>query len=115
MRILWLVSFRPIGKSKSNDLFQSIFVDSVKSLNRDVWFSLTQFNEANVKSFYSKKKKKLKIFLQIFQKKTSAREKYSNKIMLEKALDQYIYIKVNLITWFFQQLILLYQIIYLRL
>ena len=71
MRILWLVSFRPIGKSKSNDLFQSIFVDSIKSLNSEVWFSLTQFNEVNVKRFVQKKK--LKIFLQIFQKKTSAR------------------------------------------
>ena len=30
MKVLWLVSFRPIGKSKSNDLFQSMFVDSVK-------------------------------------------------------------------------------------
>ena len=49
MKILWLVSFRPIGKSKSNDLFQSMFVDSVKSLNCDVYFSLTQFDEAKCK------------------------------------------------------------------
>ena len=89
MKALWLVSFRPIGKSKSNDLFQSIFVDSVKSLNCDVWFSLTQFNEANVKKFIQKKKSK--VFLQIFQKKNFHQgKKYSNKIMLEKALDQYI-------------------------
>ena len=45
MKALWLVSFRPIGKSKSNDLFQSMFVDSVKSLDNDIYFSLTQFNE----------------------------------------------------------------------
>ena len=31
MKTLWLVSFRPIGKSKVNDSYQSIFVDSVKS------------------------------------------------------------------------------------
>ena len=48
MKVLWLVSFRPIGKSKPNDLFQSMFVDSVKSLNADIYFSLTQFSEQNV-------------------------------------------------------------------
>ena len=90
MRILWLVSFRPIGKSKSNDLFQSIFVDSIKSLNSEVWFSLTQFNEANVKRFVQKKKIK-NFFTNISKKKLPPGKKYSNKIMLEKALDQYIH------------------------
>ena len=67
-----LVSFRPIGKSKSNDLFQSMFVDSVKSLNNNIYFSLTQFDEANVKKFIKEKKK---VFIKIFQKKTSFRKK----------------------------------------
>ena len=55
MKALWLVSFRPIGKSKINDLFQSIFVDSIKSLDFDITFSLTQFDEPNVKEFIEKK------------------------------------------------------------
>ena len=67
MKVLWLVSFRPIGKSKSNDLFQSIFVDSVKSLNNDIYFSLTQFNEPNVKKFV--KEKKIKNFYKNISKK----------------------------------------------
>ena len=80
MKILWLVSFRPIGKSKSNDLFQSIFVDSVKSLDRDVYFSLTQFDEANVKKFV--KQKKIKNFYKnISKKKLPKGKKYSNKYM----------------------------------
>ena len=29
MKALWLVSFRPIGKSKINDFIQSVFVDSI--------------------------------------------------------------------------------------
>ena len=58
MKVLWLVSFRPIGKSKSNDFFQSMFVDSVKSLDNDIYFSLTQFNEKNVKKFIKEKKNK---------------------------------------------------------
>ena len=70
MKVLWLVSFRPIGKSKSNDLFQSMFVDSVKSLDNDIYFSLTQFNEKNVKKFI--KEKKIKNFYKnISKKKTS--------------------------------------------
>ncbi len=74
MKVLWLVSFRPIGKSKSNDLFQSIFVDSVKSLNNDIYFSLTQFNEPNVKKFV--KEKKIKNFYKnISKKKTSTWKK----------------------------------------
>ncbi len=89
MKVLWLVSFRPIGKSKSNDLFQSMFVDSVKSLNCDVCFSLTQFDEANIKNFI--KAKKIKNFYKnISKKKLPPGKKYSNKHMLSNALDQYI-------------------------
>ena len=55
MKALWLVSFRPIGKSKTNDLFQSVFVDSIKNLNFDVTFSLTQFDETNVQKFIEEK------------------------------------------------------------
>tara|TARA_S200000501_G_scaffold366341_1_gene400955 strand:+ start:850 stop:1023 length:174 start_codon:yes stop_codon:yes gene_type:complete len=55
MKFLWLTSFRPLGKSKINDLFQSIFVDSIQSLNLDITFSLTQFEEENVEEFVKKK------------------------------------------------------------
>ena len=56
MKALWLVSFRPIGKSETNDQYQSMFIDSVKDLDFDITFSLTQFDEANVKSFIDSKK-----------------------------------------------------------
>ncbi len=89
MKVLWLVSFRPIGKSKSNDLFQNMFVDSVKSLNCEVYFSLTQFDELNVKKFI--KEKKIKSFYKnISKKKLPPGKKYSNKYMLSNALDQFI-------------------------
>ena len=55
MKALWLVSFRPIGKSKINDTYQSIFVDSIKSLDFDITLSLTQFDEQNVKKFVVEK------------------------------------------------------------
>ena len=43
-----------------------MFVDSVKSLNCDVYFSLTQFNEPNVEKFI--KEKNIKNFIETFQK-----------------------------------------------
>ena len=55
MKALWLVSFRPIGKSISTDLNQSIFVDSIKKIRFDITFSLTQFEEKNVKEFIDNK------------------------------------------------------------
>ena len=89
MKTLWLVSFRPIGKSKVNDFFQSIFVDSVKSLDSDITFSLTQFGEQNVKEFI-KNKEITNIFKDISKSELPAGKKYSNKLMLENALDQFI-------------------------
>ena len=89
MKALWLVSFRPIGKSKINDLFQSIFIDSIKSLNYDITFSLTQFDEPNVKEFIEEKKIK-NFYNNISKKDLPEKKKYSNKLMLDNALDQYI-------------------------
>ena len=89
MKALWLVSFRPIGKSKTNDLFQSVFVDSVKNLNFDVTFSLTQFDETNVQKFIEEKN--LKSFYKNIPKKDLPEgKKYSNKLMLDNALNQFI-------------------------
>ena len=89
MKALWLVSFRPIGKSKTNDLFQSVFVDSIKNLNFDVTFSLTQFDETNVQKFIEEKN--LKSFYKNIPKKDLPEgKKYSNKLMLDNALNQFI-------------------------
>ena len=89
MKALWLVSFRPIGKSKINDLFQSIFVDSVKNLDFDITFSLTQFDELNVKEFIEKKQIK-NFYKNISKQELPSKKKYSNKLMLNNALEQYI-------------------------
>ena len=89
MKALWLVSFRPIGKSKVNDFFQSIFVDSIKSLDFDITFSLTQFGEPQVKEFI-KNKEITNIYNDISKSELPVGKKYSNKMMLENALDQFI-------------------------
>jgi hypothetical protein len=89
MKTLWLVSFRPIGKSKINDFYQSIFVDSIKSLNSDITFSLTQFEEEGVKEFIDGKHIK-NFHTDIPKNELPEGKKYSNKIMLDNALDQFI-------------------------
>ena len=89
MRALWLVSFRPIGKSESNDFFQSTFVDSVKSINFDITFSLTQFDEKNVQDFINKKKIKC-YYKNIPKNELPHNKKYSNKMMLDNALNLYL-------------------------
>ena len=89
MKALWLVSFRPIGKSKINDYYQNMFVDSVKSLDFDITFSLTQFDELNVKKFIEEKKIK-NHYINISKKDLPNGKKYSNKLMLDNALDQFI-------------------------
>jgi hypothetical protein len=89
MKALWLVSFRPIGKSKINDLFQNIFVDSVKSLDFDITFSLTQFDESNVKEFVEKKEIR-NFYKNISKSKLPDNKKYSNKLMLDNALEQFV-------------------------
>ena len=89
MKALWLVSFRPIGTSKVNDLFQSVFVDSIKSLDCDITFSLTQFEESNVEKFINEKNLK-SFFNNIPKKEIPNGKKYSNKLMLDNALSQFI-------------------------
>ena len=89
MKALWLVSFRPIGKSKLNDFYQSLFVDSVKSINFDITFSLTQFDEENVEEFINKKNIK-NFFINIPKSDLPKGKKYSNKIMLDNSLDQFL-------------------------
>ena len=68
MKALWIVSFRPIGKSTINDFYQNLFVDSVKSVNFDITFSLTQFDEQNVSNFVKEKKIKNNLFYKNFTK-----------------------------------------------
>ncbi len=89
MKALWLVSFRPIGKSKINDFFQSIFLDSIASIDFDVTFSLTQFDEENVKEFIENKKIK-NFYINVPKNSLPKGKKYSNHIMLKNALNQYI-------------------------
>ena len=89
MKALWLVSFRPVGKSKTNDFYQDSFVESIKNINFDITFSLTQFDEKNVKKFIDDKNIK-NFYTNIPKTELPKNKKYSNKLMLYNALEQYI-------------------------
>ena len=89
MKALWIVSFRPIDKSKINDFFQGLFIDSIKSIDYDITLSLTQFDEQNVKSFIDSKEI-LNFYTNISKKNLPENKKYSNKLMLDNALKQFI-------------------------
>ena len=89
MKALWIVSFRPIDKSKVNDFFQSLFIDSIKSIDYDITLSLTQFDEQNVKSFIDRKDI-LNFYINIPKNNLPKNKKYSNKLMLDNALKQFI-------------------------
>ena len=89
MKALWLVSFRPVGTSKINDFYQSIFVDSISSLDFDVTFSLTQFDEKNIKNFIDNKKLNYH-YVNIPKSELPTGKKYSNHLMLKNGLKQFI-------------------------
>ncbi len=89
MKALWLVSFRPLGKSKTNDFYQNMFVDSISNIDFDITFSLTQFDEENVEEFIKQKKIK-NYYINVPKKNLPKGKKYSNHIMLNNALDQFI-------------------------
>ena len=89
MKILWMSSLRPLAISKANDLIQDNFINSVRSLDCPIEFSFTQFDERGVKKFL-KKKKITKFYTNFSKKVLPFGKKYSNKIMLEYALDQFL-------------------------
>ena len=88
-KFLWLTSFRPIGVSKANDIVQDNFIQSVKNINGNITFSLTQFEEPNINEYINSKNIKY-IFHNVLKKDLGTENKYSNKIMLENALKDFI-------------------------
>ena len=55
MKILWMTSLRPIGASKENDKIQNLFINSVQNIDKNIKFSLTQFDDSGVQNYIKKK------------------------------------------------------------
>ena len=89
MNILWMTSLRPIGKSIENDKIQDLFIKSVNNIDIPIKFSLTQFDDDNVENYLIKNKINC-YFSNIEKKKLPNGKKYSNKLMLENGLDQFL-------------------------
>ena len=84
-----MTSLRPIGQSIDNDNIQNLFMDSIKNIEAKVTLSLTQFDDEGVKEYIDKKNIK-NYFVNFEKKNLPMGTKYSNKIMLENAIDQYL-------------------------
>ena len=89
MSILWMTSLRPIGKSIENDKIQDLFIKSVNNIDKSIKFSLTQFDDDNVQEYLIKNKINC-YFSNIEKKKLPIGKKYSNKLMLENGLNQFL-------------------------
>ena len=89
MSILWMTSLRPIGKSIENDKIQNLFIRSVNNIDKLIKFSLTQFDDDNVQEYLIKNKINC-YFSNIEKKKLPIGKKYSNKLMLENGLNQFL-------------------------
>ena len=84
-----MTSLRPIGQSIDNDNIQNLFIESIKSIEPKVTLSLTQFDDEGVKEYIDKQNIK-NYFVNFEKKRLPMGTKYSNKIMLENAIDQYL-------------------------
>ena len=84
-----MTSLRPIGKSAENDKIQDLFIKSVQNIEKTIKFSLTQFDDDNVEEYLIKNNIDCH-FLNIEKKKLPRGKKYSNKLMLENSLDQFL-------------------------
>ena len=89
MSVLWMTSLRPLGKSIENDKIQEVFVKSVLNINKKIKFSLTQFDDDNVESYL--KNNEINCYYKNYEKnKLPKGKKYSNKIMLENCINQFL-------------------------
>jgi len=88
MKILWATTFRPLKLSVNNDIYQEIFINSLKNLNASIDVCVTQFDDYGVENFLSKSELKYK-FINYPKINLPDNKKYSNKIMLENALIEY--------------------------
>lgn len=84
-----MTSLRPLRLSKSNDLIQDSFINSVISLDSNIEFSFTQFDEAGVQN-YIDSKKIIFFYTNVPKSSLPFQKKYSNKLMLSNALDEFL-------------------------
>ena len=88
MKILWATTFRPFKLSVNNDIYQEIFINSLRNLNASIDLCVTQFDDYGVENFLNESRLTYK-FINYPKINLPKYKKYSNKIMLENALIEY--------------------------
>jgi len=88
MKLLIATSFRPFGFSKDNDLYQTMFINSLKCLDCNLTICATQFDDIGVENFLKKSKLNY-IYNNIPKNNLPPKKKYSNQKIFLKALIEF--------------------------
>jgi hypothetical protein len=88
MRLLIATSFRPFGISKNNDLYQLMFLNSLKNLKCDLTICATQFDDLGVEKILRDSKLNY-IYNNISKNILPVGKKYSNQKIFSRALEEF--------------------------
>jgi hypothetical protein len=88
MKLLISTSFRPFGISKNNDVYQFMFLSSLKNLNCDLTICATQFDDLGVENILRESGLKY-IYNNISRGKLPDGKKYSSQKIFYKALLEF--------------------------
>jgi hypothetical protein len=88
MKLLISTSFRPFGISKNNDVYQLIFLNSLKNLNCDLTICATQFDDLGVENILRESGLKY-IYNNISRGSLPDGKKYSSQKVFYKALLEF--------------------------
>ena len=88
MKLLISTSFRPFGISKNNDVYQFMFLSSLKNLNCDLTICATQFDDLGVENILRESGLKY-IYNNISRDNLPDGKKYSSQKIFYKALLEF--------------------------
>lgn len=88
MKLLIATSFRPFGISKNNDLYQLMFLNSLKKFNCDLTICVTQFDDSGVENILRESGLRY-IYNNISKNNLPIGKKYSNHKIFLTALQEF--------------------------
>jgi hypothetical protein len=88
MKLLISTSFRPFGISKNNDVYQLMFLNSLKNLNCDLTICATQFDDLGVENILRESGLKF-IYNNIPRDSLPDGKKYSSQKIFYKSLQEF--------------------------
>ena len=88
MKLLIATSFRPFGISKNNDLYQLMFLNSLKNFNCDLTICVTQFDDSGVENILRESGLRY-IYNNVSKNNLPIGKKYSNHKIFRTALQEF--------------------------